>query len=436
MHLGGDCQDNNPDIYPDYTDNNTGELAANENEVWYDGIDSNCDGVDDYDQDGDGYGALSAGRGSDCDDTDPLVNIEVEEKLNGMDDNCDDIIDQDVPGFNSDETYTGVATNDAFGYAVIMGDMDEDGYDDLMVGVTGYNGGDGAMAIYSGASLPSSDADGDGDVDEGTVDYTAKGGSDNLIEGAIKEGNRLGASIAFYDDSRGTGDPVIAIGAPSADSSAGTVYIMTASNAIFAGTIDSAFLTVSGTSSNQRVGAGLVPQAEINGDGINDYIGRYTSGSSHAIWLLYGGSVINDYTLDDVDATFTAGGNKNIAERSMSPTGDINGDGYEDFVFCDHGYNSTGALWVLWGDPLRYGDSISVSGSLASDGTRVFVGSEYEKFGKTCGIGPDWDNDGVAELWVHTIDPSDDRAGIFMISGSTDLEDANQHPIDSTPAAT
>ena len=39
----GDCDDNNEDIHPDQT------------EIWYDGIDSNCDEADDYDQDGDGY---------------------------------------------------------------------------------------------------------------------------------------------------------------------------------------------------------------------------------------------------------------------------------------------------------------------------------------------------------------------------------------------
>jgi hypothetical protein len=55
-----DCDDNNADINP-------GAL-----EIWYDGIDQNCDGLNDFDQDGDGEMAFGFG-GLDCDDTNPNV---------------------------------------------------------------------------------------------------------------------------------------------------------------------------------------------------------------------------------------------------------------------------------------------------------------------------------------------------------------------------
>jgi hypothetical protein len=42
-------------------------------ETWYDGLDGDCDGSDDYDQDGDGFKSSSYG-GSDCDDTNGAVN--------------------------------------------------------------------------------------------------------------------------------------------------------------------------------------------------------------------------------------------------------------------------------------------------------------------------------------------------------------------------
>lgn len=57
----GDCDDTNPNISPASPDG------------WYDGVDQNCDGWDDWDQDGDGEIPYAYG-GTDCDDTDAAVN--------------------------------------------------------------------------------------------------------------------------------------------------------------------------------------------------------------------------------------------------------------------------------------------------------------------------------------------------------------------------
>jgi hypothetical protein len=51
-----DCDDLDASIFP-----------SDEAETWYDGVDSNCDGASDYDQDGDGYDAKAYG-GDDCND--------------------------------------------------------------------------------------------------------------------------------------------------------------------------------------------------------------------------------------------------------------------------------------------------------------------------------------------------------------------------------
>lgn len=72
-----DCDDNDPRVYPG---------AA---ETWYDGVDQDCDGLSDFDQDGDGFDDASGG-GADCDDLDPLVSpAGTEIEGNDVDDDCD-----------------------------------------------------------------------------------------------------------------------------------------------------------------------------------------------------------------------------------------------------------------------------------------------------------------------------------------------------------
>lgn len=75
-----DCDDANWTVYPGADDS------------WYDGVDSDCGGEDDYDADGDGFASEEhSPEGTDCDDGSDQIHPEAEEI-------CEDEVDQDCTG--------------------------------------------------------------------------------------------------------------------------------------------------------------------------------------------------------------------------------------------------------------------------------------------------------------------------------------------------
>lgn len=64
-------------------------------DAWYDGYDKNCDEVSDWDQDGDGFDAVHGSEGDDCDDLQSLVHPGGAELLNdATDSDCDGVEDR------------------------------------------------------------------------------------------------------------------------------------------------------------------------------------------------------------------------------------------------------------------------------------------------------------------------------------------------------
>ncbi len=96
-----DCADDDGDCdgYPASEDCDDEDVTRHPGatETWYDGVDQDCAGDDDYDADADGEDHEDYG-GNDCDDTDPTVNPDALEQLgDGFDSDCSG---DDLPGFD------------------------------------------------------------------------------------------------------------------------------------------------------------------------------------------------------------------------------------------------------------------------------------------------------------------------------------------------
>ena len=160
---GDDCDDHNPIAH------------AGATEIWYDGIDQNCDGADDYDQDGDGLSVEL-----DCDDEDATVYPGAAEIwYDGFDQDCDggDDFDQDGDGLTVEQDCDDTDASLTVGEEEIWYDgldQDCDGHDDYDADFDGY-----ASADYGG-----DDCDDDDDAVSPGVDEVYYDGFDQNCDGA------------------------------------------------------------------------------------------------------------------------------------------------------------------------------------------------------------------------------------------------------------
>ncbi|MFH1464903.1 MAG: MopE-related protein [Pseudomonadota bacterium] len=383
---GDDCDDRDPAIHPG------AEELCN-------GTDDDCDGTVDegdavdaptwyLDDDVDGYGddastvqacTQPSGYGDtpgDCDDGDPEVHPEADERCNGADDDCDGTVDED----------------DAVDAAIWYADADGDGFgwaEDGVVACTQPTGrvadsadcDDDDPAIHPGATTwhPDDDSDGYGDPDEISMaceappswivddqdcddgDATVYPGAEEICgDGALNDCDAtVSPCSGIYGDielgdaavkivgedlynefavAMDMGDGVLVVSAQD-----GTSHRYRGWAYVFYGAPTSGVATniadavLRGASGGDVFGQDVAVAGDLDGDGVDDILvgarsGDDGTGTDPGVAYLFLGPLSGEIEASDADAAYAGEHGGEWAGATLAAAGDTDGDGVAEFL--------------------------------------------------------------------------------------------------------
>ncbi|MBL0108688.1 MAG: FG-GAP repeat protein [Ignavibacteria bacterium] len=267
-----------------------------------------------------------------------------------------------------DVILTGGAVSNYFGISVSSaGDVNSDGYDDVIVGAYGYNSFTGRAYIYFGGASMNSVAD--------------------VIMTGEFTGHNFGSSVSGAGDANNDGFSDVIIGAYGSNSNTGKAYV-------FYGGVSMnniADVTFTGETSQSYFGSSVSGAGDVNGDGYHDVIiGAYGYNSDIGKAYIYFGGALMD---NIADVNMFGGAIVDFFGASVSNAGDVNDDGYSDVIVGAYGSNSnTGRAYIFYGSASMngvadvtmtgettnnvFGYSVSEAGDVNGDGfADVYVGA-------------------------------------------------------------
>ena len=352
----------------------------------------------------------------------------------------------------------GIDASDGSGVSVSSsGDVNGDGYDDMLIGAWsadpgGQSGAGESYVVFGKASW----------VGVSNFDLSTLDGSNGFQLNGITAADNSGVAVSAAGDVNGDGLGDVIIGAPSGDANAtnaGESYVVfgkadwTGISSFNLSALDGTTgfrLDGDGATTFDSSGTSVSSAGDVNGDGFDDVIvgatggdaGASGAGESYVVfgkadWTGIGNfnlSALNGTTgfrLDGIDSNDNSG-------TSVSSAGDVNGDGYNDVIVGAHranaGINSdSGESYIVFGKADWTGTStLDLSTLDGTNGFRLDGIDTNDNSGESVSSAGDVNGDGFDDVIVgapngnattgqsHVFFGNNDSSSVDQIGGSGD----------------
>jgi len=295
------------------------------------------------------------------------------------------------------------------------GDINGDGFDDIVVGAVGTYAKQvpGVAYVVFGAA-------GISNVDVGNLN-----GSNGFAFTSVTVGDTMGASVSQAGDINGDGYDDLIIGTPFADVAAnnsGAAYVLFGkaegfSNLTTADLNGSNGFTISGAGAGSYSGTSVSSAGDINGDGFSDLIvdAKYAASA----YVIFGKSdgfsqTLNVSTLNGADGFKISGDALSKFGDSVSSAGDVNGDGYGDLIIG--ATSGTGSAYVLFGKAGGFSD-ISTADINGANGFKLSGAASGDLTGISVSSAGDINKDGFDDMIVGASGVNGKAGAAYAIFG-------------------
>ncbi|MBU1708971.1 MAG: integrin alpha, partial [Proteobacteria bacterium] len=157
----------------------------------------------------------------------------------------------------ADVKFSGEAADDKSGFSVAgAGDVNGDGFDDMLIGAYGADSEAGKTYVVYGSSVLA-------DKNLSAADATFSG---------EVAGDKSGNSVSGAGDVNGDGFDDLLIGAYGADSNTGKTYLLYGSSILTDKNLSEADVSFSGKAGGDRAGHRVAGAGDVNGDGFDDLL--------------------------------------------------------------------------------------------------------------------------------------------------------------------